>query len=536
MKLHYLFANMKSKKKTKTIAVIDCETDPFLFGRLPQPFAWCYKDESVERVFWGENSTRELAQFIADHCDETYIIYAHNGGRFDFHFLIPYLDEDLKLINGRIALCNIKGNKAELRDSWLIFPEPLSAYNKDQIAYEIFEKDIREDRRGEIVDYLRADCRYLLDIVVAFNLRFGDKLTAAGTAMAELKKSGYIVETTGEQYDLKIRPFYYGGRVQCFEKGRIEGPLVYLDINSAYPFAMLHPHPSSTKLTEHLKLPDVAGGWLADIDAISHGALPLREEKTRKLQFVCDDVPRRFTATGWEIAAGLDTGMLKVLRVHRVIKFGAYRTMSDYVNEHYAARKQYKKDGDKLQEKFEKLLLNSAYGKFAQDSRDFSEYKLMEDHDDIPDGDDWEFDSELYGRALFKRSAATGRFYNCATAASITGFVRAYLWRALCASKKPIYCDTDSIICQSYGGSFGVDLGQWKLEADCEVAFIGGRKLYAVRTVGGDWKTATKGFRMDPKQLACHIEEQKPFTWQKDAPAYSAKFGPRFLERTINFS
>lgn len=532
---------MSKKPKQKTIATIDLETDPFLYGRLPQAFAAHYVDTNgLERWWWGEDCVCQLCAFIAENCDENYILYAHNGGRFDFHFMIPHLDEDIKLINGRIAICYVKGCKAELRDSWLIFPEPLSAYQKDEIDYAWFEADVREHYRDAILDYLRGDCRYLLDIVSAFYLRFGDRLTAAGTALRELKKSGYIVETTGEQYDAKIRPFYYGGRVQCFEKGRIEGPLVYLDINSAYPFAMLHPHPSSTKVSEHFKLPDSPGGWLADIDAISMGALPIREEKTKKLQFPCDDQVRRFTVTGWEIAAGLDTGTLKIVRVHRVIKFGAYCSMSDYVHEHYNARKQYKKDGDRLQEKFEKLLLNSSYGKFAQDSRDFNEYKLMENHDDVPDGDDWEFDSELHGRCLFKRSAATGRFYNCATAASITGFERAYLWRAVCSAERPIYCDTDSLICRSYNGLLGPDLGQWKVEANCLTAYIGGRKLYAVETPpdkdGNTWKTATKGFRMDPKQLACHIENQTPFVWEKDAPAYSAKYGPRFLKREIKFS
>lgn len=524
-------------KPPRQIAVIDAETDPFLFGCFPHPFAWMYKDDSIEMQFWGDDATEQLAAFIADHCDDSHLIYAHNGGKFDFHFLIPHLESNLKLINGRIAVCHI--GKTELRDSWLIFPEPLSAYKKDTIDYEKFKRENREHYRCEILDYLRGDCRYLHELVSAFNLRFGDKLTAPGAAMSELKKSGYEVEITGEDYDSKIRPFYYGGRVQCFEKGKINGPLVYLDINSAYPYAMLHNHPSSTRITEHTKLPDVAGGWLADVSAVSHGALPLREDKTNKLQFPHDDSVRRYTVTGWEVIAGLETGTLDIKKVHRVYKFGAYRSFSDYIHEHYNARKKYKAEGNTLQEKFEKLLMNSVYGKFAQDSREFNEYQLMDNSDDLPEGDDWEHESDLFGRSLFKRSAATGRFYNCATAASITGFVRAYLWRAICASEQPIYCDTDSLICRGYAGTVGKELGQWKVEADVITAWVGGRKLYSVQHVpdkeGNEWKCATKGFRMDPKQLACHIEQQTPIHWKKDAPAYSAKFGPRFLERKIKF-
>lgn len=521
---------------TKKIAVIDAETDPFQYGCFPHPFAWCFKDESIERVFWGDDSTEQLVAFIKDYCDESYLIYAHNGGKFDFHFLIPYLESDLKLINGRIAVCHL--GKAELRDSWLIFPEPLSAYKKDDIDYEKFKRENRELYRSAILDYLRNDCRYLYELVSAFYLRFDDVLTAPGAALRELKKSGYQVEVTTEQYDAKIRPFYYGGRVQCFERGELNGPLVYVDINSAYPYAMLHPHPSSVRCSEHVKLPEKAGGWLADISAISRGSLPQRDE-TGKLQFHHDNVIRRYTVTGWEIIAGLETDTLDIKKVHRVYKFGAYSSMSDFIHHHYNARKKFKAEGNRIQEKFEKLVMNSVYGKFAQDSREFKEYQLMADSYDTPEGDDWEHESDLFGRALFQRGAETGKFYNCATAASITGFVRAYLWRAICMSEQPIYCDTDSLICRSFNGELGNELGQWKLEADVVNAYIGGRKLYALETLpdekGNTWKSASKGFRMDAKQLADHIKALSPIKWKKDAPMYSMKFGPRFLERNINF-
>lgn len=522
----------------KKIAVIDAETDPFQFGCFPHPFAWCYKDEIVEMVFWGDDATEQLVEFIETYCDKNHLIYAHNGGKFDFHFLIPHLKNELKLINGRIAVCNL--GKAELRDSWLIFPEPLSAYKKDEISYEKLKRENREEYKNEIIDYLRGDCRYLLELVTAFYQRFDDKLTAPSAAMNELKLSGYTIETTGEHYDSRIRPFYYGGRVQCFEKGVISGPLVYVDINSAYPFAMCHPHPSSMRIVADERLPSSAGGWLADISAISRGALPIREEKTGKLQFPHDDSIRRYTVTGWEIFAGLETGTLDIKKIHRVYKFGAYCSMKNFIHEHYNARKKYKKEGNKIQEKFEKLVMNSVYGKFAQDSREFKEYRLMDNSDDYPDGDDWEHESDLFGRSLFQRSAATGRFYNCATAASITGFVRAYLWRAICNSTRPIYCDTDSLICEQYVGDTGLELGQWKVEANIVKAYIGGRKLYSLETMpdaktGETWKCASKGFRMDARQLACHIEHLEPIHWQKSAPAYSAKYGPRFLERKIKF-
>ena len=58
-------------------------------------------------------------------------------------------------------------------------------------------------------------------------------------------------------------------------------------------------------------------------------------------------------------------------------------------------------------------------------------------------------------------------FFNVATAASITGFVRSYLFRSLLAVKNPVYCDTDSIMCSNGDKlDIGGNLGQWELESE----------------------------------------------------------------------
>ncbi len=104
--------------------------------------------------------------------------------------------------------------------------------------------------------------------------------------------------------------FYFGGRVQTFQLGEIKGKHTFIDINSAYPFAMLSRHPYGSKYLEKLKIPDHNhGGYFAKIKAISHGALPSRDE-TGKLQFYNDDIIREYWCTGWEIQAGLETNTL----------------------------------------------------------------------------------------------------------------------------------------------------------------------------------------------------------------------------------
>jgi len=141
---------------------LDSETDPFRFGRVPVPFIWGYYNGEEYRRFF---STEELVSFIGKRNE---IIYAHNGGRFDFHFLIEHVSvgKRVKIINGRIA--EFKIGKATLRDSYLILPTALSASQKDTFDYTKLEEDVRHKHMGEIEEYLRHDCEYLFQYVHEF--------------------------------------------------------------------------------------------------------------------------------------------------------------------------------------------------------------------------------------------------------------------------------------------------------------------------------------------------------------------------------
>ena len=129
-----------SKKKTKArpIAVIDAETDPFKYGRVPEPFLWGFYN-GLEFLHW---ETRE--EMMAYLSDKEYIVYAHNGGRFDWHYLKGFIPvpSEIMLINGRISKFTI--GRCEFRDSFNMVPVALKAYDKDTINYEIMEKEVRK--------------------------------------------------------------------------------------------------------------------------------------------------------------------------------------------------------------------------------------------------------------------------------------------------------------------------------------------------------------------------------------------------------
>lgn len=569
---------MVRKLKTKSsripkqlkIATLDFETDPFKFGREPHPFCAGIWDGEVYRQFWGEdNCVINIVEYIRDEL-QGYTIYAHNGGKFDYFFMLKYFDPNIKIINGRIARAKI--GKATLTDSLLILPAPLSTYKKDVFNYKKMEKKVRLQHKQEILKYLKADCIYLHEWVSEFIGLFGKKLTIAGTAYNELKNTGYDPKNTYEGYDEKFRPFYYGGRVSTFKRGQINGDHEYIDINSAYPYAMMFKHAYGDKVIEVKTPPLNFDGYFAVIDAISYGCLPARDIESKKLLYHDDEQIREYHCTGWEIKAGLDTGTLKVIKYKKIYVHEQIKSMKEFVTKFYNGRLEYKKNGNVTFAYFFKIVMNSCYGKFGQDGRQFKNYCLT-GHSEVPenyfeleeaiieqekvhkkfgDKDDlielerlqdkqWIIHSEIHDSLIWEQPAPVNRYNNVATAASITGYVRAYLWRAICDSVEPVYCDTDSIMCKKFNGEMGNKLGQWKLEANLDRIYIGGRKFYSVHIKDDksddrskQYKTACKGGRLTPLQIMTVIKTGKSFTWEKKAPAYSLKYGARFLRRKIN--
>ena len=76
---------MAKKKINRLLATIDLETDPFQHGRLPKPFLSGFDDGNRVVEFWGDDCILRLVEFLAT-LEDPYIIYAHNGGKFDFFY------------------------------------------------------------------------------------------------------------------------------------------------------------------------------------------------------------------------------------------------------------------------------------------------------------------------------------------------------------------------------------------------------------------------------------------------------------------
>jgi hypothetical protein len=518
----------------RPLYALDCETDPFRRGRLPHPFAWGLACESSFRKWWGVGREADVAAHLG-RLPEDAIVYAHNGGRFDFHFLLPFADPgEILLIRGRIARMKIGGR--ELRDSWLLIPEPLAASGlKSTIDYATMEADRREAHRESILAYLRADCEALLALVTEFHAQHrGHPLTLPSAALARWLEVETIKRPhTSEALDGALRRYYFGGRVEALALGELRGPWQVYDVNSAYAAAMAaQEHAAGWPLTSTRLPEDSALAYtLALIVADSDGALPVRDPEG-KIEY-----PRiegaRFRTTGHEIIAGLETRRLRIRRVILSHYFPGRLPFDRFVAHYWEARRHAQRGGDQLRALIAKRTMNAVYGKLGQDPRRRFQHWIQSADREPPFG--FQPAGRLGPWMLYAQPNPSPHAYlSVATAASITGAVRAQLLRVLAAAEEPVYCDTDSVICRSLPERLiGSRLGAWKNEATLDRLAVGGRKLYAGYTTDRRWKWACKGARLAPEEVYRIAAEGEPLRWESEAPTYSITRAPSFVSRVI---
>lgn len=563
----------KSKRKDKIIAVADCETDPFDGVTIVEPFIWGYYDGDNYEEF---RSTEAFMEFIYT-LPET-ILYAHNGGKFDWMFILDYIDEfdKVMIINGRLA--RFKIGDVEFRDSMNILPVSLKKMQKDDFDYNKMHRDVREQFMDEIKRYLYHDCIYLHQYINLFIETYGLHLTQAGAAM-KVWQEQFNGEAPNDRDGViynRFKQFYYGGRCEAFYDGKFNFPVSVFDINSAYPYAMLSEHPISLSYStvtgkEFMDSGNsILGHNFLSIKCLSRGALPFRATNG-SLIFPDDLEIRRYDITGWEYLAAIETNAINCVEIIEVHVFDETVNFIPYIKHFYELRQNAKANGDNANDLFAKILMNSLYGKFGSNPDNYQSFMIvdgglfnddgsLDDIDDelkrgqdmhVPGRGRWYFGGQIGSRFLAQQPIVeeAKRWYNVATAASITGYVRAMIQRARSQCEGVLYCDTDSLIVKKENGlNIGNELGQWKHEGDFKRGAIAGKKMYALeysdkyysklvqKAKPGEnvpkTKVATKGARLDFAQVELvalgEVIEYKP-----QAPTFSVHHEPRFTSRKI---
>jgi DNA polymerase elongation subunit (family B) len=539
----------------RPIVAIDCETDPFKYGRIPKPFIWGgYLEIDGVGQFRHFPNFGKLLEWLLSF-DRKMVVYAHNSGRFDFMFkeVIEQIvsGSNLKIINGRLGKFRI--GELEFRDSLLAVPVALGKYKKDKFNYRKLEANVRDRHKDEIIHYLESDCKNLWELISAFVNNYGAALTLAGASQKQaIQIENLEAPHSTAAYFRDLKPFYYGGRVQCFARGKVTGPIQSWDINSAYPDAMTKKHPFGARY--HLRA--YHGGKIDNasclsIEAEAKGAFPFGEKKFGTT-FPDDGERRLFKITGWEFNAAKRCGLLgKNWKILEVYDFPVQKSFGKYVKHFYKLRMESPEDSP--ERLFGKLFMNSFYGKQGQDPAQYEEYVIDEQDAELNRATQGfhKRNDTIDGRAIYARAEPKERhrYYDVACALSVTGCVRAKLmetkYRLEKMGSKVLYFDTDGAQTKGPGVlESSKELGAWKLEDVADVGYYGGKKLYArllqkkywKKDDNGKivkWKKAHKGAILTPHQIVGLAEDGETIVYKKDAPSMGILSGIRFIKRNV---
>lgn len=546
--------------KSKPIATCDCETDPFLYERVPEPFLWGYYDGKDFLTFYN---TKDFVDFVKP---KKIILYAHNGGKFDFIYFLPYIEETkAQVINGRIV--SIMLGQCELRDSLAAVPVSMKEIQKEEIQMWKLEKEVRHEHMEEILFRNKTDCVYLYNLMAEYRRIAGKHKTIASNALSFAKRQGINVGKTNHNFDDKYRKFFFGGRTQVFNGGTHHNISV-LDIHSAYPFAMLHNHPTGsnfrrTGTLQGLSTEQIQRSFI-EIECYSNGAFPA----PRKSQYEGLNFPQEFGeyhVTGWEYLVAKEFNLISDENILSVRYTDDFISFHDYVNHWYEWKRTHPKSEDIINYTIGKIMMNSLYGKLAQNPARYYDYKFVPAGTPTDPENGWKAcyeyaDHEIHRReSLWKYKYELGVewrakpiYYNVATASSITGFTRAHLLRAVSTIgfQHIIYTDTDSIICGPDADLSSLSmtdaLGDWELEyKNCPIGHFAGKKLYGFKLPPGakpvwnaleekhvDYKIACKGSKLSWDHIE-HIINGGTVTWKNSAPSFKIDGTADFVVREI---
>jgi len=566
---------MKKARPKRTdkqrLCTIDIETDPFTAGRTPRPFLVNLFDGIEHFSFWGENCCADFAAwlFSAAAAPARALIYAHNGGEFDFHYLFPPLaaqnaaDLDRKTpeilwLRGGLAKFRFNERLVEFRDSLLILPVPLADLDagKKRIDFKKLEKSEREKHKSEITEYCRADCEALRKAVERYREDFGQHFTIGGSALKMAQDMGgfKLWKNKREHFDATHRKHYFAGRCQAFQRGEFRGLIKCFDLRSAYPWAMTLPlwHGfDSLETTKEPTAPKRLAASLLTVRGTSAGAFPVRiEDPTGELEgrVIYPHATGEFKVTGAELVAARETGTFKGETIRASVP-QEMATFEKFIEWAWKRRASCQKKGDKMGDLFHKLLMNNLSGKLATNPREMKEFMTLAEMEEDPET----LKALLAGRSNFLPAGTIGegpeaveivskpmpedrwQFLNVATAATITGHVRARLLRAIMSSETPpIYCDTDSLFYQTPEPNnkkrsltwqnwtpfpLGEDLGEWREDSRGDLLAVGREKLYALRRPGQEWKTASAGAELSFREIIRAVRGLR-VEHHKDAPTF----------------
>lgn len=357
--------------------------------------------------FIGEDAIKQTLNWLYE-TNEDCIVWAHNGGKYDWHFLFEVLSEfvDINLMEP-VKMCDLNGALIQLqcylkngriitfKDSYRLLPASLSKLGRDfNVKHQKAEDlNIEEATREELLTnrqihhYNEIDCIALYEVLEAykemittnFDMNPLEYVSAASFAKGLYYSKFFdpsntpIYVPSKPVYDF-IRIGYSGGRNEVFTRGIVKGPLYSYDFTSLYPKAgtLLLPYGKPVHLP-YLTIPherqvkflkDNPGFYEVHITSPKN-VLPLHGIK-KKGKFMFPEFalekPEQDTTVLFseEIIMGLNLGY-KYTFVQGY-KFKLAYIMKDSFEALFQLRKQAIADGNHALAQALKITINSMYG------------------------------------------------------------------------------------------------------------------------------------------------------------------------------
>lgn len=454
-------------------------------------------------------------------------IYAHYAGKFDFLFLLPWLQKnslayglewDMVPTQSTIQVLDVwrkKEPKVKWRflDSFRLMPAGLDKLGK---AFG-FEGKIKIDlntpeKSSEWHAYLEQDCRLLYQVLTRFHdlieHTIGGEvgITAPSTAMRTFRRK-YLKKALPRNIEHHefVGSSYVGGRTEPFSRKVTRAR--YWDINSSYPHAMLSPMPVGKAITLNgeppkniLESPHAVGFCECDVyippESPYPPPLPLRLEINGSMK-LCFPAGRLRGVWDWQELKLLKRSGGHIEHWGKSVWFRAEPVLAGMVRDLYPYRDKSRPDYDPAVSEVVKILLNSLYGKFGSKKEKKRIWVRAPGSSEHPPIGAVPVDGDVNTALVWYLSEEVDQaFIMPQVSAHVTSIGRANLWNYMadCVEQgEPChYCDTDSLITRATFPST-TELGGLKDELGIEVdgEFIG-PKMYLL-TAPGFEKVKAKG-------------------------------------------
>lgn len=383
-------------------------TRPFMVGvhgklwRDQAPGYRAFFDETSggkwQERYWSPGGCVDLAmRFILRKQFQGHHIYAHNAGRFDFLFLLPWLMNvglDLGFrftiipVASSIQVLDVwKGRAREsdgfimrdrvwrFLDSYRLIPTSLDKAAKAFGLQGKLKHDLNlPETDPRWIDYNGQDCSELHEVLVRFhdyieNVLMGEVgVTAPATSMKIFRRNHlkHSVPRSVSTHEF-VRRGYVGGRVEPYEKEA--AGLRYFDVNSSYPKAMLELMPAGEAshcdgeppprfLEERLGFVEVD----VNVPYMHIPVLPVKDASSGKLTFPYGKVRGVFE---WdELKVAMSEGAT-IERWGHSVWFDGVPLFKGFIESLYAYRDKTNPLFDPGLADVAKNMMNSHYGKYG---------------------------------------------------------------------------------------------------------------------------------------------------------------------------